>query len=65
MAESEWGCEMASQWYFEKYLSSSKEQFLEFIIKEIVEEFYLLRNQVEKNLKAYNYQNIFAGIVWS
>jgi enoyl-CoA hydratase/carnithine racemase len=49
--------------YLEKYLNSTKEQFLEYIVEEIVEEFYLLRNQVEKNLtreelKAFDLENI-------
>ncbi len=36
--------------YLEKYLEGSPEKFIEYAIEEIVEEFYLMRYQVEKTL---------------
>lgn len=36
--------------YLEKYLEASPEKFIEFAIEEIVEDFYLMRHQIERNL---------------
>ena len=36
--------------YLEKYLEASPEKFIEYSIEEIVEDFYLMRHQIERNL---------------
>lgn len=43
--------------YFEKYLNASPEKFVEFALEEIVEDFYLMRHQVEKQLSREELRN--------
>lgn len=49
--------------YLEKYLEASPEKFIEFAIEEIVEDFYLMRHQIERGLnrdelKAFDLQHL-------
>jgi len=36
--------------YLEKYLEASPEKFIEYAVEELVEDFYLMRHQIERNL---------------